>query len=65
MPPDSGMPWLQYMLVLLKRLMDSGFISVHEVSAGSFVGAIKTIPDVIAITPKGYEFIAELGLHKL
>jgi hypothetical protein len=65
MPPDTGMPWLQYMLIHLKRLMDSGFISVHESSIGSFVGAIKTTPDMIAITNKGREFIDELGLHKL
>ena len=65
MPPDTGMPWVQYMLIHLKRLIDSGFISVHELSVGSFVGTIKTTPDMIAITNKGREFIDELGLHKL
>jgi hypothetical protein len=48
-----------------KKALDSGFISVHELSVGSFAGGIKTTPDLIAITPKGREFIDELGLHKL
>jgi HNH endonuclease len=65
LPVDDGMPWVGYTLIMLKRLLESGFISVHELAAGSFVMGIKSTPDIIAITPKGREFISELGLHEL
>jgi hypothetical protein len=65
MPPDIGAPWLRYMLILLKRLIDSGFINIHEMNVASFVGDIKTTPDLITITPKGRKFILDLGLHEL
>jgi HNH endonuclease len=64
-PAGEGMPWLAFMLILLKRIMDSGFISVHEIPLGFTVGNIKTNPDKIAITPKGREFISDLGITEL
>jgi len=63
--PDRGLPWLSYMLVFLRRLLESGFISVHEEGSGMMVSGIKATPDYIAITPKGRAFIDELGLHEL
>jgi hypothetical protein len=45
------------MLILLKRLLDSGFIAVHKNESGSWLDGIKTTPDMIAITTKGREFI--------
>jgi HNH endonuclease len=65
MPTGQGMPWLSFMLILLKRVLDSGFISVHEISSGMTIGNIKTTPDIIAITPRGREFIADLGIAEL
>jgi HNH endonuclease len=64
-PENTGFPWMGYMLILLKRLLDSGLITVHEIESGSWIGHIKTTPDMIAITMKGREFISELGLHEL
>jgi HNH endonuclease len=65
MSVGQGMPWLGFMLILLKRIIDSGFISIHELSAGLTIGNIKTTPDIIAITPGGREFIADLGIAEL
>jgi hypothetical protein len=62
--PD-GLPWLGFMLILLKRLLDSGFITVHCSESASVVNGIKYSPDLISITPKGRTFVAELGLHEL
>ena len=68
------MPWVGFNLILLKRIIDSGFIAVHEVDSvvsvmgietEVFVGNIKTSPDIIAITPKGRQFIEELGISEL
>jgi HNH endonuclease len=69
----EGMPWVGFNLILLKRIIESGFIAVHEVSVviamgietEVFVGNIKTSPDIIAITPKGRQFIEELGISEL
>jgi hypothetical protein len=65
MPPGHGMPWQGFMLILLKRILDSNFISVHVVEAGMYVGNVKSNPDLIAITQKGRDFVADLGLHEL
>jgi hypothetical protein len=62
---DEGMPWVSHMLIMLKRLLDSGFIYVHELEVGSFVMGIKSTHDMIEITTKGRQFISYLGLHKL
>jgi 5-methylcytosine-specific restriction endonuclease McrA len=70
----EGMPWVGFNLILLKRIIDSGFIAVHEnnsavtamgIETEAFVGQIKTSPDIIAITPKGRQFIEELGISEL
>ena len=65
MQRDVGMPWLGFMLILLRRILDSGFISVHEIKTGMSIGSIKTTPDMIAITDRGRGFIKELGLTEL
>lgn len=64
-PPEHGMPWLGYMLILLKRIADSGFIRVSGIGMVSTVGRIKTSPEIISITPKGRAFIADLGAAEL
>jgi hypothetical protein len=61
----DGIPWLAFNLILLKRLLDSEFIRLHELSTYSFIGSIRTTPDLIFITPKGCAFVDELGLHEL
>jgi hypothetical protein len=65
MQPGEGMPWLRFMLILLKRLLDSGFVAVHYSTSVYFVDRIKSNPDLITITPKGRSFVADLGLHEL
>ena len=68
LPPNEGMPWVGFNLILLKRLLDSGFIEVHELTTGDLIGTligdIKTTPDLIYITPRGRQFIADLGLKE-
>jgi hypothetical protein len=54
----SGLAWLGYQLVFLKRLLESGYIFFQEVPSGIQIGDIKANPDAIAITLKGRQFIA-------
>ena len=65
LPSDQCMPWLGFMLILLKRLLDSRFIKVHDSQVATFVHGIKATPDFIAITPEGRAFISDLGIHEL
>lgn len=65
LPEGDCLPWLEYMWILLKRLLDSDFIYLIRTESGSWIGDIKTTPDLIGITPKGREFISDLGLHEL
>jgi HNH endonuclease len=65
LPHDRGMPWVGFNLILLKRLLESEFIGVHELTTGMLVGGdIKTTPDLIYITPRGRQFITDLGLKE-
>jgi hypothetical protein len=68
LPRDQGMPWVGFNLILLKRLMESDFIRVHELNGGMIMGDvmgdIKPTPDVIYITDRGRQFIADVGLKE-
>jgi hypothetical protein len=66
MPPNKGMPWIGFNLILLKRVCDSGFLDVHELSGISHTSmGIKASPDIIYLTDKGRAFVQEIGLHEL
>jgi hypothetical protein len=69
MPANQGMAWLGFMLFLLRRLIDAGYIEVHPLNFGMSIGtaggAMKTTPDAIAITEKGRAFIDDLGVAEL
>ncbi|HKQ44056.1 MAG TPA: HNH endonuclease signature motif containing protein [Rhizomicrobium sp.] len=65
MPPNNAIPWLGFMLILLKRALDSGFIGVHTVNSGITMGSIKATPDLVFLTEKGRDFINELGIAEL
>lgn len=62
--PDEGMPWLAFMLILLKRALDSGFIEVHVSPSKIQMGSVRVTPDFLTITAKGRLFIADLGLRE-
>jgi hypothetical protein len=40
LPPDGGIPWVGFNLILIKRLLESGFIGVQEIESGQFIGDI-------------------------
>lgn len=66
MPPTEGIPWVGFNLILLKRLLDSGFLDVHELGGVSTtIHGFKTSPDLILITENGRAFVQDLVLHEL
>jgi HNH endonuclease len=63
--PDTGIPWLSFNLILLKRILDAGFIGCHELESFISIDSIKTTPDLSFLTERGRAFVKELGLHEL
>ncbi len=56
--PGMGEPFVGYMLLLIRRLLDSKFVDVHEVGDVVMVlGGITMNPVVLTITDKGREFV--------
>lgn len=47
MPEGQGMPWVGFMVVLLKRLLDSEYIVFVAPKSGVFIGSLNTSPGVI------------------
>lgn len=64
-PPRHGIPWLGYMLIFLRRLLNSKFIFVQQSGSGFIADGIKSNPDMIGITETGRAFVSDLGLHEL
>jgi hypothetical protein len=66
LPPGQGAPWMPFMFIFFKRLLDAGYVSIFSSSGISiYVGGVETAPAFLQITEKGREFISELGLHEL
>ena len=61
-PPGSGIQWPPFMLLLIKRLLDTGYVARVESQGGVFIGGMKSNPDILVITDKGREFVASLGV---
>ena len=53
--------WAPFNMLLLKRLIESGYVQYTTTPAGVTIGGMKSNPDYISITPKGVAYIASLG----
>ena len=65
LPEGEGIQWPPFNHILLKRIIESGFISIQEQEGHVILGGMRANPDIIAITPKGRAFIADLGVSEL
>ena len=59
--PQAQVMWAPFNQLLLKRLIDSGYINYIVTPAGVIVGGMKSNPDYIQITQKGLEYLESLG----
>jgi 5-methylcytosine-specific restriction endonuclease McrA len=65
-PEGAGAPWAPYMLIFFKRLIDSSFVTVvKHPNIRTASGGVDTTPTFLSISPKGREFVQELGIHEL
>jgi len=63
--PGRGLPFPSYLNLLIKRLLDAGFVRIIENKTGICAGLVKTTPDFLVITDKGREFIEALGAEEI
>ena len=62
---DRGLPFPTYLSLLIRRLLDAGFVQIIETKSGMWVGPVKTNPDFLVITEKGQEFVESLGVKDI
>lgn len=53
--------WAPFNRLLLKRLIESGYIQYTTTPGGAIIGGMKSNPDYISITQKGRDYIASLA----
>jgi len=73
--PNKGLPFPTYLSLLIKRILDAGFIQIIEPEgiAASLRGFynngkfdfIKLTPDLLVITDKGREFVESLSIKEI
>lgn len=64
-PEGSGVEWPPFMLMLLKRLVDADYISIHRSNDFTAVGGLNLTPVILTLSPQGAEFLAILGEAEL
>jgi hypothetical protein len=66
-PAGSGVPWVPFMLIFFKRILDSGYIRIQVPVFGVSITlpGLDTTPLLVILTDKGREFIDGLGIHEL
>ena len=59
--PGESIPWLPFMRLLIKRMLDAGYVELSQRTSGVFVQGVKISPEDLSITDKGRKFIQEIG----
>ncbi len=62
---NRGIQWPEFNLLLLKRLIDSNFITVSRPSGGVFMFGMNATPATLFLTQQGNSFLSDLGEHEL
>lgn len=64
-PADRAIQWPPFMNILLKRVLDAGYVRIQKASGVVEIDGMQANPDFLLITDKGRGFVNELGLHEL
>lgn len=60
-PKDAMIQWPSYLILLVKRIIESGYVEWIKTPVGVTVGGMKSNPDYLKITPNGKEFVSQLS----
>lgn len=64
LPNGQGMQYPRGMELMVKRLLESGYVSLHENQGGSVaMFGMRVDPLLLVATPKGREYVSSLGLE--
>ena len=61
----KGVFWPPYLLILLKRILESGFLEVERPPKAVTTGGMRINPDTLTLSKKGRQFLDELGIKEL
>ena len=61
-PEGHVLQWPSFMMLLIKRLLDSNYIDVKAEKMGVYISGMKTNPDYISLTQKGREYVNSLSV---
>lgn len=61
----QGLQWPPFNHILIKRIVDSGFVYVHQAPLVVDICGMRANPDVLTLTVSGREFLDDLGVHEL
>lgn len=59
--PGKRLMWAPFNVLLIKRLIESGYVDYTVTPAGVLIGDMKSNPDYITISAKGAEYVSSLG----
>ena len=60
--PGESIPWLPFMRLLIKRILDAEYVKLSQRTTGTvFINGTLFSPDVLSITDKGRQFIQDIG----
>jgi 5-methylcytosine-specific restriction endonuclease McrA len=62
---NQGLQWPPFMLILLKRILESGLIHVEMPRNAAVMGGVTISPCTLTLTQKGRELIEDLEIAEL
>jgi hypothetical protein len=64
-PPDKMMQFPSYLILLVKRVIETGYVKWIQTPPGVMIGGMKSNPDYLQITEDGRNFIAGLSSENI
>lgn len=65
LPEGSPVNWPKPNLIMLKRILESGFLEIRTPDGSVHIFGMDVSPALLLLTPKGRTYITELGLIEL
>ncbi len=65
MPPGKALAWPPFNNILIKRLLESGYVAIQQASATVKLAGMQASPNYLLITDAGRAFVDGLGMKEL
>lgn len=64
-PSDKALQFLPSLVIMVKRLLETGYVQLIVTPLGVMIGGMKSNPDYLKITPSGKEFVSQLSTENV